>query len=50
MDLINLNNSSIIRLRRFLKNLEKLLISIDLIKAKYIEFYIKIINILNKSK
>jgi hypothetical protein len=50
MDLINLNSNSTIRLRRFLKNLEKLLISIDLIKAKLIEFYIKTINILNRSK
>jgi hypothetical protein len=50
MDLINLNNSNIIRLRRFLKNLKRLLISIGLIKAKYIEFYTRTINILNRSK
>ena len=47
---MDFNNSSIIRLRRFLKNLEKSLISIGLIKAKYIEFYIKTINKLNRSK
>jgi hypothetical protein len=50
MNLINFNNSSTIRLKRFFKNLERLLISTNLIKAKYIEFYIKTINALNRSK
>jgi hypothetical protein len=47
---MDFNNSNIIRLKRFLKNLKGLLISIDLIRAKYIKFYIKTINILNRSK
>jgi hypothetical protein len=50
MNLINLNNSNIIKLRRFLRNLKKSLISINLIKTKYIEFYIRTINILNRNK
>jgi hypothetical protein len=49
-DLIDFNNSNIIKLKEFLKNLEKLLISIDLIRVKYIEFFTKTINILNRSK
>jgi hypothetical protein len=50
MDLINLNNSNIIRLKEFLKNLGKSLISTDPIKARYIEFFTKTINALNRSK
>jgi hypothetical protein len=48
--LINLNNGSIIRLKEFLKNLEKLLIGIDLIREKYTEFFIRTINALNGNK
>jgi hypothetical protein len=38
MDLISYNNSNIIKPEEFLKNLRELLISINLIKAKLIEF------------
>jgi hypothetical protein len=50
MDLIDLNNGSIIKLKEFLKNLRKSLISINLIRARYIKFFTKTINILNRSK
>jgi hypothetical protein len=49
-DLIVLNNNSIIKPKRFLKNLKELLISIDLIKVRYIESFIRTINELNRSK
>jgi hypothetical protein len=50
MDLISCNSSNTIKLKRFLKNLKGLLIGINLIKAKYIEFYTRTINALNRSK
>jgi hypothetical protein len=50
MVLMDLNSSNTIRLKEFLRNLEKSLIDTDLIRAKHIEFFIKTINILNRSK
>jgi hypothetical protein len=50
MFLIDLNSSNTIRLKEFLKNLKRLLIGIDLIREKYIKFFTKTINALNKSK
>ena len=50
MDLIGLNNNSIIRLERFLKNLKGLPINIDPIKARLIEFITQTINILNRDR
>jgi hypothetical protein len=50
MVLIDLNSSNTIRLKEFLKNLKRLLIGIDLIREKYIKFFTKTINALNKSK
>jgi hypothetical protein len=50
MVLIDLNNSNIIRLEEFLKNLGKSLINIDLIRVKYIEFFTRTTNALNRSK
>ena len=50
MDLIGLSNNSIIRLRRFLKNLKGLLTNIDLIEVKLIEFITQTINILDGGK
>ena len=40
MDLIGLNNNSIIRLKGFLRNLEELLIDIGLTRVRLIEFVI----------
>jgi hypothetical protein len=50
MDLISLNNNNIIKLRRFLRNLKESLIGINLIKAKYIEFYTRITAVLVRNK
>jgi hypothetical protein len=47
---MNLNSGSIIRLKGFSKNLRKSLIGIDLTKARYIEFFTKTTNALNRSK
>ena len=47
---MDLSNNNIIRLRKSLKDLEELLISIDLIRAKLIEFITWTINILDKSR
>jgi hypothetical protein len=47
---MDLNSSNTIRLKGFLKNLEKSLIGIDLIKIRHIEFFIKTTNALNRSK
>ena len=50
MDLIDLNNSNTIRLKRFLKNLEELLTNIDSIRVRLIEFITQTINILNRDR
>jgi hypothetical protein len=47
---MNFNNGNIIKLKEFLKNLEKLPIGINLIKAKYIKFFTRTTNILNRNK
>jgi hypothetical protein len=50
MDLIGLDNSSIIRPKRFSRNLGRLLIDIDPIRARLIEFITQIINTLDRDK
>jgi hypothetical protein len=47
---MGLDNSNIIRLERFLKNLGRLLMDIDLIRARLIEFVTRITDVLGGGK
>jgi hypothetical protein len=50
MVLMDLNSGSTIRPGEFLRNLRKSLIGIDPIRAKYIKFFTRTTNVLNRSK